>query len=220
MKGAVEKATAWKSPKAGLSPSVWESRKSGGISTFPTAPATTGKLSDFTPTRGIAELQQGRLSLLFIRTETEQPGDQLFNYRLRPVARQNETPPGFFAENLAFYEWKGGSASEVFDHKIVLERSGRARLDGPEMDFPSATRPSPPATFTTRRFCCRRPKAGLVVLGANLQTVFGVSTKQAMEEIDPAVSVLVLDEDFAAQDPVEAATKLLEAIRSRVPQAG
>jgi hypothetical protein len=24
-----------------------------------------------------------------------------------PVARQNETPPGFFAENLAFYEWKG-----------------------------------------------------------------------------------------------------------------
>ena len=58
------------------------------------------------------------------------------------------------------------------------------------------------------------------MLGANLQTVFGVSTKQAMEEIDPAVSVLVLDEDFAAQDPVEAATKLLEAIRSRVPQAG
>src|ERR1039457_7202828 len=31
---------------------------------------------------------------------------------------------------------EGGSASEVFDHKIVLERSGRARLDGPEMDFP------------------------------------------------------------------------------------
>jgi hypothetical protein len=29
------------------------------------------------------------------------------------------------------------SASEVFDHKIVLERSRRARLDGPEMDSPS-----------------------------------------------------------------------------------
>src|ERR1035438_2079389 len=59
--GAVEKAAAWKSPKAGLSPSAWKSRKSGGIPTFPTAPATTGKLSDFTPSRGIAELQQGRL---------------------------------------------------------------------------------------------------------------------------------------------------------------
>jgi hypothetical protein len=32
---------------------------------------------------------------------------------------------------------EGSSAREVFDHKIVLERSGRARLDGPEMDFPS-----------------------------------------------------------------------------------
>src|ERR1035438_3937923 len=31
---------------------------------------------------------------------------------------------------------EGSSAREVFDHKIVLERSGRARLDGPEMDFP------------------------------------------------------------------------------------
>src|ERR1039457_6367706 len=32
---------------------------------------------------------------------------------------------------------EGSSAREVFDHKIVLERSGRARLAGPEMDFPA-----------------------------------------------------------------------------------
>src|SRR5271166_1108642 len=40
-KRAVEKAAPWKSPKAGLSPSAWKSGKSGGIPTFPTAPATT-----------------------------------------------------------------------------------------------------------------------------------------------------------------------------------
>ena len=40
-KRVVEKAAAWKSPRAGLSPSAWKSRKSGEISTFPTAPATT-----------------------------------------------------------------------------------------------------------------------------------------------------------------------------------
>jgi hypothetical protein len=40
-KRTVEKATPWKSPKAGLSHSVWKSRNNGGISTFPTAPATT-----------------------------------------------------------------------------------------------------------------------------------------------------------------------------------
>jgi hypothetical protein len=41
-KRAMEKGAPWKSPKAGLSPSSWKSRKSGGIPTFPTAPTTTG----------------------------------------------------------------------------------------------------------------------------------------------------------------------------------
>jgi len=58
-------------------------------------------------------------------------------------------------------------------------------------------------------------QAKLVVLGANMQSVHGASTKKAMEEIDPAVSLVVLDEGFGAQDPGEAAMKLLEAIRSR-----
>jgi anti-sigma B factor antagonist len=58
-------------------------------------------------------------------------------------------------------------------------------------------------------------KARLVVLGANLQSVHGASTKKAMEEIDPAVSLVVLDDGFGAQDPGEAAMKLLETIRSR-----
>jgi anti-sigma B factor antagonist len=58
-------------------------------------------------------------------------------------------------------------------------------------------------------------KAKLVVLGANMQSVHGSSTKKAMEEIDPAVSVVVLDDGFGAQDPGDAATKLLETIRSR-----
>jgi anti-sigma B factor antagonist len=60
-------------------------------------------------------------------------------------------------------------------------------------------------------------KAKLIVLGANMQSVHGTSTKKAMEEIDPVVSLVVLDEDFAAQDPGEGATKLLETIRSRIP---
>ena len=43
-KRAVEKAATWKSPEAGLSHYAWKSRKSGGISTFPTAPATTVRI--------------------------------------------------------------------------------------------------------------------------------------------------------------------------------
>jgi anti-sigma B factor antagonist len=63
-------------------------------------------------------------------------------------------------------------------------------------------------------------KAKLIVLGANLQLVHGVPAKQAIAEIDPTVSLVVLDEDFAAQNPGEAATKLLETIRSCTAQVG
>jgi anti-sigma B factor antagonist len=65
------------------------------------------------------------------------------------------------------------------------------------------------------RILLRATKAKLVVLGANLQMVHGASTRKAMEEIDPEVSLVVLDEGFGGQDPGEAATKLLETIRSR-----
>ena len=58
-------------------------------------------------------------------------------------------------------------------------------------------------------------KAKLVVLGANMQSAQGESAKTAMEQIDPAVSLIVLDANFAAQDPGESATRLLDTIRSR-----
>ena len=63
-------------------------------------------------------------------------------------------------------------------------------------------------------------KAKLVVVGANMQTVQGESTKTAMEQIDPATSLVVLDADFAAQDPGESAIKLLETIRGRAAGDG
>jgi hypothetical protein len=61
----------------------------------------------------------------------------------------------------------------------------------------------------------RATKAKLVILGANMQSVHGASTKKGMEEIDRAVELVVLDENFGAQDPGEAATKLLNTIRIR-----
>jgi len=59
-------------------------------------------------------------------------------------------------------------------------------------------------------------QAKLVVLGGNLQSVHGTSTRQALQEIDPSISLIVLDADFAARDPGEAATGLLEKIRSTI----
>ena len=55
-----------------------------------------------------------------------------------------------------------------------------------------------------------------MVISARMQTVHGRPTKKALEEIDPQVALLVLDEDFASQDPGEAAEKLLSGVGSHM----
>jgi anti-anti-sigma factor len=66
------------------------------------------------------------------------------------------------------------------------------------------------------RTLLKATKAKLVVLSSRMQTVHGRPTRKALEEIDPTVSILVLDEDFSAQDPGEAAEKLLSSVGSRL----
>jgi anti-sigma B factor antagonist len=73
------------------------------------------------------------------------------------------------------------------------------------------------ASVDDARILLKATKAKLVVISARLQSVHGRPTRKALEEIDPAVSVMVLDEDFAAQDPGEAAEKLLSGVGSRLP---
>ena len=63
-------------------------------------------------------------------------------------------------------------------------------------------------------------KAQLVILGAHMQTVQGKPTRKILEEIDPCVSLLVLDEHFSQDDPGDAASKLLQNIRSQRKQDG
>jgi len=65
------------------------------------------------------------------------------------------------------------------------------------------------------RILLKATKARIVVISARMQTTYGKPTRKVLQEIDPAISVLVLPDDFAAQDPGEAAEKLLEVIRSQ-----
>jgi len=72
-------------------------------------------------------------------------------------------------------------------------------------------------TVDDARILLKATKAKLVVVSARMQTAHGRPTRKALEEIDPAVSLLVLDENFAAQDPGEAAEKLLASVGSHLP---
>ena len=56
-------------------------------------------------------------------------------------------------------------------------------------------------------------KAKVVIVSARMQAMYGKPTRKVLEEIDPAVSLIVLDEDFSSPDPGEAAEKVLNNIR-------
>jgi anti-sigma B factor antagonist len=66
------------------------------------------------------------------------------------------------------------------------------------------------------RILLKATKAKLAIISARMQTIHGKPTSKALEEIDPTVSVLILDENFATQDPGEAAEKLLSSVGSRL----
>jgi len=68
------------------------------------------------------------------------------------------------------------------------------------------------ASIEDARALLKATKVKLVVISARMQSIHGKPTRQALEEVEPAVSVLILDENFASQDPGEAAEKLLSRI--------
>ena len=70
------------------------------------------------------------------------------------------------------------------------------------------------------RILLKATKAKLVVISARLQSVHGKPTQRMLEEIDPAVSLLILDENFATQDPGEAAEKLLGSVGNQLAPTG
>ena len=73
------------------------------------------------------------------------------------------------------------------------------------------------ATIDDARILLKATKAKLVVIPARLQSVHGKPTHKALEEVDPAIYIHVLDETFATQDPGEAAEKLLIDVRRLLP---
>jgi anti-sigma B factor antagonist len=73
------------------------------------------------------------------------------------------------------------------------------------------------ATVDDARILLKATKAKLVVISARMQSVHGRPTRKTFEEIDPAVSLLVLDDNFASQDPGEAAEKLLSSVGTLLP---
>ena len=70
------------------------------------------------------------------------------------------------------------------------------------------------ASVDDARILLKATKAKLVLISARIQSIHGKPTRRALEEIDPSASLLFLDDNFASQDPGEAAVKVLSAVGS------
>jgi anti-sigma B factor antagonist len=75
-------------------------------------------------------------------------------------------------------------------------------------------------TIEDARMLLKATKAKLLIVSARMQSVHGKPIRKVLDEIDPTISLLVLDENFATQDPGEAAEKLLSAIGSDLAARG
>jgi len=67
-------------------------------------------------------------------------------------------------------------------------------------------------TANDAQILLRATKAKVVVFSAGIHAQRGQSLEKTLQEIDPAVALVVLDENFASQDPGEAAEKLLSDV--------
>lgn len=74
-------------------------------------------------------------------------------------------------------------------------------------------------TIEDTQVLLKATKARLVVVSARIQSLRGKPIRTALAEIDPAVGLLVLNEDFATQDPGAAAEQLLNGVSSLLATA-
>jgi anti-sigma B factor antagonist len=72
-------------------------------------------------------------------------------------------------------------------------------------------------TLDDAQILLKATKAKLMVVSARMQSVHGKPIRKALDEIDPGIGLFVLEENFATEDPGEAAGKLLSAIGSLLP---
>jgi anti-sigma B factor antagonist len=74
-------------------------------------------------------------------------------------------------------------------------------------------------TIEDAHILLRATKARLLIVSPRMLSLRGKPLRSAVDEINPETALLVLDEDFATQDPGEAAEKLLSHVGTLVAAA-
>jgi anti-sigma B factor antagonist len=75
-------------------------------------------------------------------------------------------------------------------------------------------------TMDDAQILLKATKTKFVVVSGRIQLVHGKPVRKVLDEISPDIGLLVLEEDFATQDPGEAAEKLLSGVGGMLAAAG
>jgi len=105
-----------------------------------------------------------------------------------------------------------GKAGDARPRVLCVYDSSDVRAFLREILCAAGYNPLTTANIDDAKILLRATKANKVLISSRLQSFYGRPTRKALEEVDPNISVAVLDENFASQDPGEAAEKLLQTL--------
>lgn len=105
-----------------------------------------------------------------------------------------------------------GIAGDTRLRVLCLFESSDVRAFIREVLFGAGYNAMSTANIDDAKILLKATKAKMVVISSHMQTIYGRPTRKVLEEIDPAISIFVLDENFGTQDPGEAAQTLLTSI--------
>ena len=105
-----------------------------------------------------------------------------------------------------------GKAGDARPRVLCLFETSDVRAFLQEVLFAAGYNAMATGNIDDAKILLKATKAKIVVVSAHMQSVYGRPTRKVLEEIDPAISYFVLDENFATQDPGEAAQNLLNSI--------
>ena len=71
------------------------------------------------------------------------------------------------------------------------------------------------ANIDDAKILLKATKAKLVLVSAQLQSYYGRPTSKVLQEVDPAITLVVLDENFSMLEPGDAAQKLLSSVDTK-----
>jgi anti-anti-sigma factor len=105
-----------------------------------------------------------------------------------------------------------GLAGDARPRVLCLIDSGDVRALMREVLFSAGYNAVVTGKIEDAKLLLKAMKPKTAVLSAHMQTVDGRTTRQMLQDVDPSVRFIVLDEKFASQDPGEAMQNLLGSL--------